>query len=137
MITKNRHPGDAMSDWVMARKAADIAKRDSSNLFRAAGKGRIPFRVKEGHVFYYKPVIDTWEGAPIGNPDRIEAENVCFDNKQADEFRALRKEIEERWDDVIYEMVVEHGRPELAISVCTETGWQQLANRKLSSRSKK
>jgi hypothetical protein len=120
---------DNMTEWVWINKAAAITGIHGSNIFRNAMAGRIPIRVKEGHLYFYRPVLETFAGAPIGNPNYLLPEPVALSPAERLIFKEIRDEIEDRFEDVIYKFSYQESRTALDISVRTTRGWTTLPTR--------
>jgi hypothetical protein len=117
---------DNMTEWVGMKKAAAITGLHGSNLHRNAMAGRVPIRVKEGHLYFYRPFLETFAGAPLGNPNLLVPEGVALVPDERLVFKKIRTEIENRFDDVIYRFSIRQSRTALEISVRTSRGWSTL-----------
>jgi hypothetical protein len=67
MIKKNEI-SESMSDWVGIQKAAKMTGLNVSNVCRNAVRGRLSFRVREGHVYYYRHELENWVPPKMGAP---------------------------------------------------------------------
>lgn len=121
---------DNMTEWVGMKKASAITGIHGSNIFRNAMAGRIPIRVKEGHLYFYRPILETFAGAPIGNPENIRDDDALRPSERS-VFKLIRLETEPRFDDVVYRVVKKFSSNMIEISIRTERGWATLPLRGL------
>ncbi len=130
MITNRQHFDD-MSSWVSQRKAAGISGLDRTTIFKNAMRGRFPLRVKDGHLFIFEPSVRDFQGAPIGNPDRVEASDNALRPALVKAFKELRTEIESKFDDVVYEIDLDSDSSLVRITVFDAQGPRTLKPRRL------
>jgi hypothetical protein len=78
-------------------------------LLRNGHQGRIPMRVKDGKILLHRSTAETFEGAAIGNPSRIESPDVALTVKQGKLFDSLRDRIGVQYDDVLYRLINDKG----------------------------
>jgi hypothetical protein len=131
MITNRQHFDD-MSCWVSQRKAAGISGMDRTSIFKNAMRGRFPLRVKDGRLFIFEPSVRDFQGAPIGNPNRLEFSDNALRPASVKAFKALRSEIESSFDDVVYEIDLDSDSTLVRITVFDVQGPRALKPRRLT-----
>ena len=131
MITKIQH-FDEMTSWVSHRKAAVISGLNRTTIFKNAMRGRLPIRVRDGHIYVYEPSVRDFRGAPIGNPTRVAAADNGLGPAMVKAFKTLREEIEATYEDVVYEINLESDASLVRITVFDSTGFRALKPRRLS-----
>lgn len=131
MITKSK-TFDEMTSWVSHRKAADISGLDRTTIFKNAMRGRLPIRVRHGHIYVFEPSVRDFHGAPIGNPNRVAAADNGFGPTLVKAFKTLREEIEASYEDVVYEIDLDADPTLVRITVFEPAGSRTLKPRRLS-----
>jgi len=102
---------ESMSDWVGTKKASEITGLNHSNVSRNATNGRLIFRVREGHVYYYKPQLEEWKAPPFGNPMLIKDANYVWISKEAKlKISDVRKTLKETGSDAVCWVAVKSKR---------------------------
>jgi hypothetical protein len=104
-----------MSEWVSLTVGAQIAGKSYTTLYLNIQKGRIPFRVKERHCFVYKSWIAGFQGAPMGNPDRIRNSDTHLKGGTKRTFERIRTATESSHDDVVYDFT--YTKEEILVTV--------------------
>lgn len=131
MITKSQH-FDEMTSWVSHRKAAVISGLNRTTIFKNAMRGRLPIRVRDGHIYVYEPSVRDFRGAPIGNPTRVAAADNGLGPTLVKAFKTLREEIEASHEDVVYEIDLLADPTLVRITVFEPSGSRTLKPRRLS-----
>ena len=131
MITKTK-TFDEMTSWVSHRKAADISGLNRATIFKNAMRGRLPIRVRDGHIYVFEPSVRDFHGAPIGNPNRVAAADNGLGPTLVRAFKTLREEIEATYEDVVYEIDLDADPTLVRITVFEPAGSRALKPRRLS-----
>jgi hypothetical protein len=117
---------DSMTDWIGGPKASKLANLSISNVFRNAMAGRIAFRVKEGHLYFYRSDLARFDGAPRGRPSHEASDERSFAAKDRPKIMKIRTEIEQKYEDVIYRAVENGDNLSLEITVYRNGNWAVL-----------
>lgn len=131
MITKTK-TFDEMTSWVSHRKAADISGLNRTTIFKNAMRGRLPIRVRDGHIYVFEPSVRDFHGAPMGNPNRVAAADNGLGPTLVRAFKTLREKIEATYEDVVYEIDLDADPTLVRITVFEPAGSRALKPRRLS-----
>lgn len=123
----------SMTEWVTGVKAAKMTGLDHSNVYRNAMAGRLVFRVREGHVYYPIVQVAQFEGGPMGQPSHHGSDG-SFSKAERDALRELRRDLEAKYEDVIYKPVFDAGQMYIDVSAFRNGNWTRLPRRKLTKK---
>lgn len=123
-----------MSDWVPAVEAPSLCGKAYSTIDDNSSKGRIPFRVKEGHKHFLRSWISQFKGVNKGNPKRIKNPVMQLEGASQIAFNRLRESLESSHDDVIYEFLHDHEGISVRIYVVANDKKVLLETKLLASR---
>ncbi|MFN9346892.1 MAG: hypothetical protein ACK6DQ_09870 [Planctomycetota bacterium] len=95
-------------------------------------RGRLPIRVRDGHIYVFEPSVRDFHSAPIGNPNRVAAADNGLGPTLVRAFKTLREEIEATYEDVVYEIDLDADPTMVRITVFEPAGSRTLKPRRFS-----